>query len=246
MNWIPVSVWQWVSKYMSFDNRPTQNVCVGVWKCVFTLCVFTVSTISASPCSCLSRFTQMDCDGHLAQCLSEVNVDVTWWADRTLAALQDLWAAQMPHTLQYPIAWRRTHPESSSYGEHSQDVCWERDSWTLRYTSRWESRVFTSFGEEACTLERSFLPWKRVSFEILHQGDFESSGCNNSKTPLRGAWSWIWVSASLSSWPPMPLIPASQEDLQTKLAIRPASERPKWSRATSSSQSRPVDGEVFS
>ncbi|KAM3617002.1 uncharacterized protein V6R79_000833 [Siganus canaliculatus] len=23
-------------------------------------------------------FTQMDCDGHLAQCLSEVNVDVTW------------------------------------------------------------------------------------------------------------------------------------------------------------------------
>ncbi|KAL6120211.1 uncharacterized protein ACO6RY_04607 [Pungitius sinensis] len=24
------------------------------------------------------RFTQMDCDGHLAQCLSEVNVDVTW------------------------------------------------------------------------------------------------------------------------------------------------------------------------
>lgn len=36
------------------------------------------NTNSVSPCSCLSRFTQMDCDGHLAQCLSEVNVDMTW------------------------------------------------------------------------------------------------------------------------------------------------------------------------
>lgn len=33
---------------------------------------------SGSPCSRPSRFTQMDCDGHLAQCLSEVNMDVTW------------------------------------------------------------------------------------------------------------------------------------------------------------------------
>lgn len=31
----------------------------------------------------------MERDGHLAQCLSEVNMDVTWWADRKLAAAQE-------------------------------------------------------------------------------------------------------------------------------------------------------------
>lgn len=27
----------------------------------------------------LCRFSQMDCDGHLAQCLSEMNTDMVWW-----------------------------------------------------------------------------------------------------------------------------------------------------------------------
>lgn len=86
------------------------KVCVG-----HTLTVFTIGTNS----SCLSRFSQMDCDSHLAQCLSEVNMDMTWWVDRMLAAVQETWAAQMSHTLHHHIIWRRTHPESTSYRECS-------------------------------------------------------------------------------------------------------------------------------
>lgn len=68
----------WWLAYTNSDKRPT-----------LAMSRFSPSTSNCSSCAhktahsgsfCpwLSRFTQMDCDGHLAQCLSEMNADMTW------------------------------------------------------------------------------------------------------------------------------------------------------------------------
>lgn len=63
-----------VRQCLSVDKKLAQYMYQNVKRVCWS---HTVSN-SGAPCSCPSRFTQMDCDGHLAQCLSEVNVDVTW------------------------------------------------------------------------------------------------------------------------------------------------------------------------
>lgn len=73
--------------------------------------------MSGSPCSRPARFTQMECDGHLAQCLSEVNVDVTWWANRKLAAVPELRTTQMPRAHRRHIMLWRTRREKSLVAE---------------------------------------------------------------------------------------------------------------------------------
>lgn len=115
--------------------------------------MFTVSSSSGSPCSCHSRSTQMDCDSHLAQCLSEMNVDMTWWALRMLCWL-------LSRSYEQPRC--PTHSRIMSYGGNTQRAartgkthCTVR-FWHLTQALHWERHSWWE--------RKTFLSWKRVFF----------------------------------------------------------------------------------
>lgn len=156
---------------------------------------------SGSPCSCPSRFTQMDCDGHLAQCLSEVNVDVTWWANRMLAAVPELWAAQMPRTLRHHIIWWRTHSESNSLFSEvltPETGCTLREGLlnTLAYSWRWVNRDVHLSGIKTREVGRTFWCYWRGSTDGCRQR-------TNVIDKLQPAWVelwWWWKMMMMMTW----------------------------------------------
>lgn len=56
----------------------------------------------------------MDCDGHLAQCLSEMNVDMTWWAHRWQRWPMSRWSREQPRC-----------PALSRFNLFVEDTPWE-------------------------------------------------------------------------------------------------------------------------